>query len=416
MPRLLQVVHGYPPRENAGTEQYAHRLATELRRRGWEVHTFAPTLAPGRPMWERIEAPGVTRYVQNAPWAALRSGPSDPAVDRLYAEVQDRVRPDVVHLHHLHGVSTSLPLGAPTVWTLHDAWAWCAAGGQMVRDGAPCDGPGPACAACASAWARDSPRVGVGLRLAAVAGRWLPPDRLHAAWRRLPARLRARALAGRPAPVDPSLPEARRAAFLALARRCRLVSPSRFLAEAAARAGLPEPVVIPHGVDPTPRRPPAADAPLVFLGTLAPHKGPHLVRAAWERAGRPAPLRIHGPPGPDAAYVAALAHHGPVDAAEVPALLAAARALVLGSTWPENAPLVVLEARAAGCPVVAPAIGGIPELVTPGVDGWLYPPGNVDALAACLVAATRERPPVSPPPSFGAHVDRLLELYAAIAT
>lgn len=412
MPRLLQVVHGYPPRENAGTEQYAHRLATGLRRRGWEVHTFAPTLAPGRPMWERMEAPGVTRYVQNAPWAALRLGPADPAVDRLYAEVQDRFRPDVVHLHHLHGVSSTLPLGAPAVWTLHDAWAWCAAGGQLVHDGAPCDGPGPACAACASAWARDTPRVTAGLRLAAAAGRFLPADRLHAAWRRLPARLRARATAGRAPPVDPSLPEARRRAFLDLARRCRLVSPSRYFAAAAVRAGFPPPVVLPHGVDPTPRLPLADDAPFVFLGTLAPHKGPHLVRAAWERAGRPAPLRIHGPAGPDAAYVAALRDDGPVPAGAVPALLAGARALVLGSTWPENAPLVVLEARAAGCPVVAPALGGIPELLTPGVDGWLYPPGEVDALAACLRAAMRAPPPVSPPPSFQEHLDRLLALYA----
>ena len=37
-----------------------------------------------------------------------------------------------------------------------------------------------------------------------------------------------------------------------------------------------------------------------------------------------------------------------------------------------SVPLVILEARAAGCPVIAPRIGGIPEIITDGVDGFLY--------------------------------------------
>jgi glycosyltransferase involved in cell wall biosynthesis len=153
---------------------------------------------------------------------------------------------------------------------------------------------------------------------------------------------------------------------------------------------------------------------LVFLGTLAPHKGPHLVRAAWQRAGVRAPLKIHGPPGPDAAYVAALPNDGPVPTEEVPRLLHGARALVLGSVWPENAPLVVLEARAVGCPVIAPAVGGLHELVEHGVDGWLYPPGDIDALAECLRAAAASRPAVRPPTTFAAHIDAISAVYAGI--
>ena len=40
--------------------------------------------------------------------------------------------------------------------------------------------------------------------------------------------------------------------------------------------------------------------------------------------------------------------------------------LVMGSRWRESY-LVILEARAAGCPVIAPSIGGIPEIITDGV-------------------------------------------------
>lgn len=50
----------------------------------------------------------------------------------------------------------------------------------------------------------------------------------------------------------------------------------------------------------------------------------------------------------------------------------------------EGLPLAALEAMAHGVPVAAFAIGGLPELVTDGVDGFLVPPGDVPALAACL--------------------------------
>lgn len=47
--------------------------------------------------------------------------------------------------------------------------------------------------------------------------------------------------------------------------------------------------------------------------------------------------------------------------------------------------IAVVEAMAAGLPVVAPAVGAMPELVTPGVSGELYPPGDHAALARHLV-------------------------------
>jgi glycosyltransferase involved in cell wall biosynthesis len=416
MPRILQLVHGYPPRQNAGTEQYARRVAEGLRGRGWDVHTLAVAPEAGAHAYAVTETPGLTRVANNTPYAGLRRGESDPAVDAVIAGLLRRFRPDVVHVQHLQFLSTSFRTSVPLVWTLHDAWAWCAAGGLLLRDGQPCAGPGEACPRCASAWARDTPALTRALGAAGHLARFVDPPTLHAVWRRVPARLRARALAGPVPPLAAADLDRRDTALHAFAARCaRILSPSRWLASAAVARGLPAPIVLPHGVDPgAPPPARAADAPFVFLGTLAPHKGPHLVRAAWQAAGVDVPLRIHGPAGPDAAYVAALPNDGPVPADGVPALLAGARALVLGSTWPENAPLVVLEARAAGCPVIAPAIGGLPELVEPGVDGWLYPPGDIAALAACLRAAVHTRPPVRPAPAFAAHLDGLEGIYAAL--
>jgi glycosyltransferase involved in cell wall biosynthesis len=58
--------------------------------------------------------------------------------------------------------------------------------------------------------------------------------------------------------------------------------------------------------------------------------------------------------------------------------------LVVPSLWPENSPLVIHEAFMARVPVVAARSGGIPELVTDGVNGVLYDPASTEALADVL--------------------------------
>ena len=127
-----------------------------------------------------------------------------------------------------------------------------------------------------------------------------------------------------------------------------------------------------------------------------------------------APARAVLDPGSDPGGLSNL--RGPVPNEEVPDLLAAAEALVLGSTWPENAPLVVLEARASGCPVVAPRIGGLPESIEDGVDGVLYEPGDVEDLRRAM-RSLRERPhSPRPPMTFESHLDGLLEHYEAVLT
>jgi glycosyltransferase involved in cell wall biosynthesis len=62
-----------------------------------------------------------------------------------------------------------------------------------------------------------------------------------------------------------------------------------------------------------------------------------------------------------------------------------ARALVLPSLT-EGLPVVIMEALALQRPVIAPQIAGIPELVVDGVNGWLVPPGSVDALERAIEA------------------------------
>lgn len=69
--------------------------------------------------------------------------------------------------------------------------------------------------------------------------------------------------------------------------------------------------------------------------------------------------------------------------AEVRSHLIHSRALVLPS-FAEGLPVVIMEALALGRPVISTYVAGIPELVESGINGWLVPPGSVDALADAM--------------------------------
>lgn len=104
----------------------------------------------------------------------------------------------------------------------------------------------------------------------------------------------------------------------------------------------------------------APDVPVVIVGD-----GPD--RAAIERAAADLPqLRVVGPAWGEA----------------LKGWLQGARAVVVPSLWHENFPYVILQAFAAGKPVIGAARGGIPELVEAGPHGWLVDPLDQQALAA----------------------------------
>lgn len=136
---------------------------------------------------------------------------------------------------------------------------------------------------------------------------------------------------------------------------------------------------------------------LLFLGRLDEAKGAHLAaRAAaehgWELvlAGRVGPLER-------AFFEAEVApwldgkrrrYVGEVNGAAKWRLYAEARALLFPIQWPEPFGLVVIEAMAAGTPVVATRWGSVPELVEPGLTGSIVSPeGDPASLAAGLASA-----------------------------
>lgn len=75
---------------------------------------------------------------------------------------------------------------------------------------------------------------------------------------------------------------------------------------------------------------------------------------------------------------------------DVPEILAGADVFVL-SSLSEGMPIAVLEAMAAGLPVVATAVGGVPEVVVEGETGFLVPPGNAEELTRALERLLADR-------------------------
>lgn len=142
-----------------------------------------------------------------------------------------------------------------------------------------------------------------------------------------------------------------------------------------------------------------ADRPVVgTLARLAPQKGvEYLLRAAAALGedGRPVTLVIAGD-GPLKAPLENTARTLGVDARflgrrpDVAALLGLFDVFVLPSVT-EGLPLVVLEAMAVGCPVVATRVGGVPEALEDGRTGRLVPSADPVALAQGVEAALRDR-------------------------
>lgn len=83
---------------------------------------------------------------------------------------------------------------------------------------------------------------------------------------------------------------------------------------------------------------------------------------------------------------------GRLDAEGMRQALARAAFLVVPSLVIENYPTVIIEAMAAGTPVLAAAAGGMPEMISEGQNGFLFAPGDILALAAAFEQAVLSLP------------------------
>jgi glycosyltransferase involved in cell wall biosynthesis/GT2 family glycosyltransferase len=431
---VLLVHRGYPPASVGGSEVYVEALARALARRGpvTVLHPMEDADAPDDSVRAR-EQDGVRvvaihrRRPRPAGFEAYRdAGPAD-AIRRLIREH----RPDVVHVHHLDGLSTGVVfearrLGVPVVVTLHDFWPACPLGQLFDLGGHVCAGPSPTrCLGCVGG------QVAAPTAVRAVAGRLPRLGSLGA----IAGRSLARATGSGAHRIEGRLLEMREVLTAADA----VVSPSRFLCERMDALGFLGIEVVRNGhvASPPAARTQGANGRVRvgFIGAAIPSKGVHVLAQAFRRlddAGTT--LEIHGPFLPyhgDEGYEDrvrrilgpyAAAIRGPFPHARVAEILGRLDVLVVPSLWEENAPLTVEEAFAHGVPVVVSDHGGLAERVRHDVDGLRFPPGDAGALAEALRRLVREpglrarlAESALPSVSMESHTDALASVYARAA-
>ncbi len=170
----------------------------------------------------------------------------------------------------------------------------------------------------------------------------------------------------------------------------RVLVPSEHIAQRVIAGGTDEAKVrvVPYAADcrrfrPDPLKRPAETCTFLFAGGITQRKGIKYLLEAWRAVKRPGwKLQLVGPlpsqPGPLEQYLGDVELLGRVAHAEMPARMAAADVFVFPSLF-EGSAVVTYEALACGLPsVVTPNAGSV---VRDGVEGFLVPSGEVDALA-----------------------------------
>jgi glycosyltransferase involved in cell wall biosynthesis len=147
-----------------------------------------------------------------------------------------------------------------------------------------------------------------------------------------------------------------------------------------------------HGVAPAMYRPPVTPkgSYLAFLGRISPEKRADLAIRLAQRAGIPLKIAAKVDKA-DAAYFDSVVRPllddplvefvGEIGDADKSEFLGHARALLFPICWPEPFGLVMIESMACGTPVIAWNCGSVPEVVDPGVTGFI-----VDSEEQALVA------------------------------
>jgi glycosyltransferase involved in cell wall biosynthesis len=406
--KLVMTAFGW--NDSGGGTMLPRFAAKELVRRGWDVTVFHAAVGPdpsGVPYalceWEED---GVRLVgVHNRPHGLLDLGAperelDDAPITAAFADVLDRVRPDVVHFHNLHNLGAALldvaaARGVPSYFTTHNYWLVCPRAYLLRGDGSLCGGPGDAGADCAACAGGHDPAA-YQARLAGI-----------------------------------------RDAFSRAITACLTVSHGvrRTLIDQGYPAAALDVVhqAVPAedetwelvGRDRVPGRLDDDTLHVGFFGSVYAHKGAQLLVAAAQDAAAGVRVHIHGEVPErmerelrrlDRRGIVEI--HGKFEPSELPGLLARVDAAALPSLWWDCAPLVAGECLAARVPLLAPRMGGLADAIRDEVDGLAFDGGDAAGLTRALERLAGEpgllerlQGNITAPRGFASYVDELERYY-----
>lgn len=380
--KIVHVINGFLPQDSGGTQLQVRDLCHVQRRQGHQALVFTRTagdereeLALSRDEWEGIPVTRLNNNFLGCDRFELLY--THPQIDQRFRGFLEAERPDVVHVHHLTCLSTSMievakGLELTVVMTMHDYWLQCPRGQRFhPEEQAICETLDRA--RCLSCLQKLWPHL---LPAEAPAG---TPDslaKLHA-W------------------------EAHVRQMLELCDAT--ITPSAFHRDRFLENGLPPErcYVVANGL---PRgelaAPPRGRRPIRrvgFTGMVLPSKGVHVLIEAFNLLDREElSLEIYGEAVPyhektdyleDLRALArphlTVRFHGRYEIQDLPEILRAIDLLVIPSLWWESYCLTAREGVLAGLPVIVCDLAGLSEAVAQGLAVGSEP-GDAAALARTI--------------------------------
>lgn len=401
--KIIQVPFTFGPDPFGGTEVYVANLAHDLNGLGVEAIVSAPSDTSRA---YTIDDLRVRRFaISKVTDITQLYGQGDVLAATEFAKIVDEEAPDLVHFHAFTAavsvrlVEVAKNRGIPVIFTYHTPTVSCQRGTLLLWGETFCDGKLEVsrCARCTlDGLGMYRPLADLMGRLPAGVGRWLGDRRLQGGiWTAL---------------RTSELIAMRHTAFQRMALEVdHIVAVCNWVQEVLLLNDIPAAKVSisRQGIRWAPNQTSAPklfsprevpdEVQLAFVGRLDPTKGLHVLIHAFRMVPTlKISLHVYGvvQSSAHAAYrkeMLTLANEDPrisfrepIGSQEVVPRLRQYDFLAVPSQWIESGPMVVLEAFAAGVPVIGWKLGGIAEIVRHGVDGLLIEPGPIVRWAETL--------------------------------
>lgn len=358
--KICQIIYTYPPHATGGADIYAERISKELSDKGHEVVVITTQPYDGlsslKPFLKMENGIKVYRFYPLNIYSWTNTAEKSLLLKMIWnafdiwnlhayltiKNILKKETPDVVHIHTPTWISLSAfdaikSLKIPFIFTVHEYILLCRRVSLLHANGEVCDNPRAIC--------------------------------------KLYQKVSRNIVSSKPDLV---------------------LSPSKFVLEMLDNNGFfPESkcMKLPLGITPYPEKTEKNynTIDIIYTGALIGHKGVDVLINAFKNLKHDnIKLHIVGK-GEEMENLKALANeddkikfYGFLDGDELTSLQEKANITVMPSIWFENSPMAIYESFKYGTPVIGSKIGGIPELIEEGVNGFLYDPGNISELQNLL--------------------------------